>query len=314
MDAKSSITVLIIVGLLAFCFGKTMISDEPGHDIGAPDDSAALSAFSKKLVSVQDDPTVTGMINTEKLAENNKGHEELARSIRNSFKEAYRLRELAAKKYKAPEIKVAICKASKASNRTLIASVSKPKSQPRTLPTVIIRKRTVDQDNNSGQPLLATDGYHEDIVKWVAEHNIVNKASRILQEYGSIISSMSSRHDLPGEVIASIIAIESAGQPRLVSFTGDTGLMQLSSGTIAFCKVSDPYDPYQNIRGGSYYFRYLLDRYGYLSDPTHAFLVASAAYNRGPGRVDELLRTGRNPINDYARRVLCAASQLSNRT
>ena len=68
------------------------------------------------------------------------------------------------------------------------------------------------------------------------------------------------------------------------------GLMQVMPATFAELSAryglgSDPYEPRANILAGAAYLREMYDRFG----PAH-FL---AAYNAGPGRVDEHLRTGR---------------------
>ena len=57
--------------------------------------------------------------------------------------------------------------------------------------------------------------------------------------------------------------------------------MQLEPATAAGLGVSDPYDPIQNLSGGTRYFRGLLDRF-------HGDLRrAVAAYNAGPYAVEK---------------------------
>jgi soluble lytic murein transglycosylase-like protein len=62
--------------------------------------------------------------------------------------------------------------------------------------------------------------------------------------------------------------------------------------------VQQLYDRDTNLRLGFRYLRDLLDRYG------ANLRLALLAYNRGPGRVEELLGAGKDPQNGYATRVM----------
>jgi hypothetical protein len=66
------------------------------------------------------------------------------------------------------------------------------------------------------------------------------------------------------------------------SKAGAIGVMQLMPKTAKELGV-DPTDPEQNVRGGIAYLRKMMDKY---NDP----VLAAAAYNAGPGRVDKALR------------------------
>jgi hypothetical protein len=78
-----------------------------------------------------------------------------------------------------------------------------------------------------------------------------------------------------------VIQAESAFNYRARSRTGALGLMQLMPQTAERFGVLDPFDPRQNITGGTKYLRYLLDYFkGDLSKTI-------AAYNAGEGAVDK---------------------------
>lgn len=94
--------------------------------------------------------------------------------------------------------------------------------------------------------------------------------------------------------------VESAGVPSARSPVGAMGLMQIMPSTWAGLRNryglgTDPYQPHDNIAAGAAYIRELLDRYG-----APGFL---AAYNAGPGRLDDNLLTGR-PLPEDTRRYV----------
>ena len=96
-----------------------------------------------------------------------------------------------------------------------------------------------------------------------------------------------------------LIQVESAWNPVAVSRAGAMGLMQLMPDTAASLDVADPYDPDQNVRGGTVFLRRMLDRFGGRVD------LALAAYNAGPGAVE---RHGGIPpyaeTRNYVQRIL----------
>lgn len=95
-----------------------------------------------------------------------------------------------------------------------------------------------------------------------------------------IVRTSGERNGLDPDLIHSMIAAESAGDPRAVSSKGALGLMQLMPGTARLLNVSDAFDPTQNVEAGTQYIRRLLAQY-------HGDLgLALAAYNAGPGKVD----------------------------
>jgi soluble lytic murein transglycosylase len=96
-----------------------------------------------------------------------------------------------------------------------------------------------------------------------------------------VAENMAREHGLPPNLVKSIIQAESNGDAKGVSRRGAMGLMQLMPETAKEYRVSDPFDPLANIRGGVQYLRNLLREFsGDLS-------LALAAYNAGPGAVQK---------------------------
>jgi soluble lytic murein transglycosylase-like protein len=97
----------------------------------------------------------------------------------------------------------------------------------------------------------------------------------------SLVADASARSGVEPALINAVVMAESAGNPSAISAAGAQGLMQLMPGTSAACGISNPFDPQQNVECGSQYLHGLLERYN------HNIELAVAAYNAGPGAVDE---------------------------
>ena len=119
---------------------------------------------------------------------------------------------------------------------------------------------------------------------------------------GEIVARFSAESGLPEALVHSVIAAESAYDADAVSSKGAVGLMQLMPGTARDLQVSDRRNPGENVRGGTMYLRQLLDRY---RESPESLLLALAAYNAGPARVDNY--NGLPPFNEtrlFVRRVI----------
>jgi len=103
--------------------------------------------------------------------------------------------------------------------------------------------------------------------------------------YERLIQEHATRHSLRPDLVRAVIQVESGFNPLARSSKGAMGLMQLMPATAHELGIYDPYDPAENIRGGTAYLRRLIDRYQGNEE------LALAAYNAGSTAVDRYGRT-----------------------
>ena len=99
-------------------------------------------------------------------------------------------------------------------------------------------------------------------------------------QYDELINNAAKGANIRPDLVRAVIQVESGFNPRARSSKGAMGLMQLMPATAAGLGVQNPYNPEENIRGGTAYLRQLLDKYGNNEE------LALAAYNAGPDAVD----------------------------
>ena len=98
--------------------------------------------------------------------------------------------------------------------------------------------------------------------------------------YDRLISAASRRHGVAFPLLKAIIKVESDYNPRAVSKKGAQGLMQIMPATGKALNIRNAFDPWENVMGGTRYFKQLFNRFeGKLP-------LALAAYNAGPDVVD----------------------------
>ena len=108
--------------------------------------------------------------------------------------------------------------------------------------------------------------------------------SNITDLYDHVISEASHTHGVSFSLLKALIKTESDFNPRAVSSAGARGLMQLMPENIKTLKIKNPFDPRENIMGGTQYLKQLIDRFN------GKLPLALAAYNAGPGVVEKYQR------------------------
>ena len=98
--------------------------------------------------------------------------------------------------------------------------------------------------------------------------------------FGAEILLVAERHDVDPLLVAAIAQTESSFDTLAVSPEGALGLMQMMPETAEQLGLRNVYDPGQNLDAGASYLEYLLRRFD------GDLVLALAAYNAGPGKVD----------------------------
>ncbi|HKK89953.1 MAG TPA: transglycosylase SLT domain-containing protein [Desulfobacteraceae bacterium] len=88
------------------------------------------------------------------------------------------------------------------------------------------------------------------------------------------------KFDVEASLIKAVIEAESGFDPKAKSKKGAKGLMQIMPDNYKALGITDPFDPLQNIMGGTRYLKRLVERYN------GRLTLALAAYNAGPDAVD----------------------------
>jgi soluble lytic murein transglycosylase-like protein len=128
------------------------------------------------------------------------------------------------------------------------------------------------------------------------QEQAMTPAQRITR-WKPVVTKAARRAGVPVAWINAVMRVESGGRTMLtetqpmVSSKGAIGLMQVMPATYGEMRVQyalgpDPFNAKDNISAGAAYLRWLRGKYGYP--------VMFAAYNAGPGQVDDLLARGKS--------------------
>ena len=121
--------------------------------------------------------------------------------------------------------------------------------------------------------------------------------------YEEYVLKYSKTYKVDPVLIFSVIRVESNFNPKAESDVGARGLMQIMSDAYDWIKFrtndnksksfDDMYDPETNIKYGSYYLSYLMDKYD------NSIELTAAAYHCGMGLVDGWLADGTVKKDDF---------------
>jgi soluble lytic murein transglycosylase-like protein len=146
-----------------------------------------------------------------------------------------------------------------------------------------------------------------DFVLYIRETPARIKSRNLFQTYDAIIQKAQEKYGIEFFLIKAVIHAESGFNPQAVSKKGAKGLMQIMPENYKALSVSDPFDPSQNIMGGTRYLKKLLKRY------ENKLPLALAAYNAGPEAVDKYKQIPPfRETQDYVQKVMTLYSRYKN--
>ena len=143
-----------------------------------------------------------------------------------------------------------------------------------------------------------TSNQHEYKV-YLKERISVSTKFHATDKYDNLISNASKEFNVDSRLLKAMIKAESDFDPRAISRKGAMGLMQIMPENFKMLNLENPFDPWQNIRAGTQYFKKLYKRFN------GKLALSLAAYNAGPTAVDRYKNIPPyQETEEYVRRVL----------
>lgn len=150
-----------------------------------------------------------------------------------------------------------------------------------------------------------------------AQSPLLDPSRGIISQYDALFKRHAPTAGFDWRLLAAQCYQESAFNPGAESWMGAMGLMQLMPATARQMGVADAmvYDPASNIRGAARFLAYLDRYYSSIPHGTERLCFVLAAYNAGPGHVDDARRLaakhGYNP-NRWAGNVAPFVLRMSD--
>lgn len=132
-----------------------------------------------------------------------------------------------------------------------------------------------------------------------------DKRDRRLSNFDGIFEQKGQKYNLDPALLRAVAKQESGGDPNITSYAGAGGLMQLMPATGAEMGVTNRFDPNQSVDGGAKYLSKQMKKYGDTK-------LALAAYNAGPGNIDEAIRKAGTRDPDAVLAMLPNVTSASN--
>ena len=155
---------------------------------------------------------------------------------------------------------------------------------------------------------LVSDAWRERMDEYNSKAVVDSLAAefKVSTDLAADIHQAAVKEEIDPRMAFGLVRAESRFRTTIVSPVGAVGLTQVMPATARWLvpgtSKSDLKDPAVNLKVGFKYLRSLLDQYGGNRE------LALTAYNRGPGTVAKLLKTGRDPDNGYAEMVMTGKS------
>lgn len=141
----------------------------------------------------------------------------------------------------------------------------------------------------------------------ISRHASIYYSGDRINAYDDIIREASFHHGMQFELIKAMIHAESNFNPSAISPSGAIGLMQIMPDNLNAFGIRDPFDPRENVMGGTRYLKELMEKYN------RDLSLTLAAYNAGPGAVDKYKDIPPYPETEtYVEKVLNLYSRYKN--
>ncbi len=127
---------------------------------------------------------------------------------------------------------------------------------------------------------------------------LYSKSSGKISEYDHLFKEYGRKIGMDWRLLASQAYQESHFRPKVASWAGAKGLMQLMPATAKRFGASDPNDPRQSVKAGTNYLSWLEEHWKSVEDSSERIRFMLASYNVGEGHVKDAQRLAKKHGKD----------------